>query len=123
MPLLIGRSQEGQLRVQSLARFGRHAVCTTIATDRQGNVYLDLYTCNSTVLLMLEAGSHRVVQLAQVSSPVNALAVTPNGQALFVLLADGRLIRFTAPFTGAEPEQFRQRFRGYAYFMYAEDST
>jgi hypothetical protein len=113
--------------VQTLARFGEEIEGVGMTADIQGNIYLILRHPSdiSSALVMLEAVSHRTVQLGMVDeqqADANTLAVTPDGHHLFIVMNDGRVLWYTAPFISTTIKQVAQR-SGALYIICAENRT
>jgi hypothetical protein len=109
----------------------RSCACKGLASDLLGNIYLILqHDSKPSTLLKLPADSHRVLQLANSTSKPSshpseepcALAVTPDGQQVFVGLRNGKVLRHKSPFGRAQPQQVA-KLKTRVWCMHADDET
>jgi hypothetical protein len=105
------------LPTQTLASFGRYSICCGMAVDRAGNIYVAVRLHPDqpqVLLLMLKPDGNRAVLLAVRDSPVgaddspNAITITPSGQHWVLVQSDGKVLKYSAPFQDAQPQQVGQ---------------
>jgi sugar lactone lactonase YvrE len=94
--------------IQTLANFGPTASCRGLAMDCHGNIYFALGNSGVFSIIMLQAGTHQAVQLPMAVERAQGLAVSPDGQHLYVWDApdrqSGRVLLFKQPWSDKEGE-------------------
>ncbi len=92
--------QPGQLVVQTLVRFWKHAWCVGITADRAGNIYAAMRESidKHKHLLQLKPGTNELVQLPlRLDLNAVSIAVSPSGQELYEGTGNGRILVHRAP--------------------------
>ncbi len=97
----------GQPVVQTLARFGKCAICQDLTVDRLGNIYAAV--CEShdkpTHVLQLMPGSNELVQLpVRLDEHMYGVAVSPSGQELYQTLYSQGVLVHRAPWADRSGE-------------------